>query len=134
MTKLNGILDNSALGVGLDLLEASFGVFSWANIETRLCTENPRPPSSQLCMDEDGTTNWTKQSFVKVEGSLEKFPRTDPWIECGLPKKIEGEFSMWQKKVPKVQGSCGINAGQYFKEVILEGANSTFSLVAAMHI
>jgi hypothetical protein len=49
-------------------------------------------------------------------------------------EKIEGESSLWQKKVPKVWGKCGVNAGQYCKEVVLERANSAFSLVLAMHI
>jgi hypothetical protein len=53
-------------------------------------------------MDEDTTTNWTKWHLVEVKGPLEKFPRTNPWIESGLMEKIEGEFSLWQKKVPKV--------------------------------
>ncbi len=50
-----------------------------------------------------------------------------------MPEKIEGEFSLWQKKVPKIQGKFGVNAGQYCKEVVLERANSTFSPVLAMH-
>jgi hypothetical protein len=46
-------------------------------------------------MDEDATTNQTKWHLVKVEGPLEKFPCTNPWIEHGLTEKIEGEFSLW---------------------------------------
>jgi hypothetical protein len=91
-------------------------------------------PSSRLCMDEDATTNQTRRCLVKVKRPLEKFPCTNPWIEHGLPEKVEGEFSLWQKKVPKVQGKCGIDAGQYCKEVVLERVNSVFSPVAAMHI
>ncbi len=49
-------------------------------------------------------------------------------------EKIEGEFSLWQKKVPKVRGKCRVNAGQYVQEMALESANSTFSLGLAMHI
>ncbi len=49
-------------------------------------------------------------------------------------EKIESEFSLWQKKVPKVRGKCGVNAGQYCQEVVLECANSAFSPVLAMHI
>ncbi len=54
-------------------------------------------------MDEDATTNQIKRCLVEVEGPLEKFPCTNPWIESGLMEKIEGEFSLWQKKVPKVR-------------------------------
>ncbi len=85
-------------------------------------------------MDEDATTKWTKWTFVEVEGSLEKFPRTNPWIEHGLMEKIEGEFSLWQKKVPKVQWKCGVDASKNCKEVVLECANSAFSPVVAMHV
>ncbi len=53
-------------------------------------------------MDEDATTNQTKRCLVEVKGPLEKFPCTNPLIESGLTEKIEGEFSLWQKKVPKV--------------------------------
>jgi hypothetical protein len=85
-------------------------------------------------MDEDATTNRAKQCLVEVNGPLEKFPHADPWIEPGLPEEIEGEFSLWQKKVPKVRGKCRVDASQYFKEVVLECANSMFSPVLAVHI
>jgi hypothetical protein len=47
-------------------------------------------------MDEDATTNQTKQCLVEVKGPLEKFPCPNPWIERGLPEKVEDEFSLWQ--------------------------------------
>ncbi len=37
-------------------------------------------------------------------------------------------------KVPKVRGKCGVSAGQYCQELVLERANSAFSPVLAMHI
>jgi hypothetical protein len=85
-------------------------------------------------MDEDATTNQIKRHFVEVKGTLEKFPCTNPWIEHGLPEKVEGELSLWQKKVQKVRKKCIINASQYCKEDVLERANSSFSPVAVMHI
>jgi hypothetical protein len=85
-------------------------------------------------MDEDMTTNQTKRSLVEVKGTLEKFLCTNPWIERGLTEKIEGEFSLWQKKIPKVQWKCGVYAGQNCEEVVLECANSAFSPVLAMHV
>ena len=50
-------------------------------------------------MDEDATTNRTKWSLVEVK------------IEHGLTEKIEGKFSLWQKKVSKARGKCGVDAG-----------------------
>ncbi len=85
-------------------------------------------------MDEDTTTNQTKWHLVELKGSLETFPSTNPWIESGLMEKIEGEFSLWQKKVPKVRWKGGVDAGKYCQEVVLERANSTFSPVLAMHV
>jgi hypothetical protein len=73
-------------------------------------------------MDEDATTSRTKWCLVEVKGTLEKFPCTNPWIEHGLAEKIEGEFSLWQKKVPKVWGKCGVDASQYCQEIVLERA------------
>ncbi len=85
-------------------------------------------------MNEDMKTNQTKWCLVDVKGTLEKYPRANPWIERGLTEKIEGEFSLWQKKVPTVWGKCGVNAGQYCQEMVLEHVNSAFSPVLAMHI
>jgi hypothetical protein len=85
-------------------------------------------------MDEDATTKRTKWSLVEVEGTLEKIPCTNPWIERGLTEKIEGEFSLWQKKVPKVRWKGRVNAGKNCQEVVLERGNSAFSLVLAMHV
>ncbi len=80
------------------------------------------------------TSDETKWCLVEVNGPLEKIPCANPWIEHGLPKKIEGEFSLWQKKVPKVRGKCGVNASQYCKKVVLEHADCALSPVLAMHI
>jgi hypothetical protein len=49
-------------------------------------------------------------------------------------EKIEGEFSLWQMKVPKVQWKGGVDAGKNCQEVVLERANSAFSPVLAMHV
>ncbi len=103
-------------------------------MEAWFCAEVPIMPSSRLCMDEDVTTNRTKLCLVEVEGPLEKFPCTNPWIECGLTEKIEGEFSLWQKKVPKVWWKGRVNAGKNCQEVVLECSNSTFSPVLVMHV
>ena len=67
--------------------------------------------------------------FVEVKGPLEKFPLANPCIEHGLLEKIEGEFSLWQKKVPKVRWKGGVNANKNCQEVVLERANSAFSPV-----
>jgi hypothetical protein len=85
-------------------------------------------------MDEDATANRTKWHLVEVKGALEKFPCTYPWIEHGLMEKIEGEFSLWEKKVPKVRWKGGVHAGKNCQEVVLERANSAFSPVLAMHV
>jgi hypothetical protein len=85
-------------------------------------------------MDEDVTINRTKWHLIEVEGVLEKFPRTNPWIESVLMEKIEGEFSLWQKKVPKVRWKGGVNAGKNCQEVVLERANSAFCLFLVIHV
>ncbi len=94
MTKFAGIQDDLAFGVRLHSLEAAVGIKGGANIEAWFCVEVPQLPSSQLCMDENVTTNRTKWRPVEVEAPLEKFPHTNPLIESGLMEKIEGEFSL----------------------------------------
>jgi hypothetical protein len=69
-----------------------------------------------------------------VESCLEKFPHSYPWIERGLTEKIEGELSLWQKKVPKVRWKSKVDASQNCQEMVLDCANSVFSLVLVMHI
>jgi hypothetical protein len=46
-----------------------------------------------------------------------------------LLEKIEGEFSLWEKKVPTVWGKWGIAPASIVKEVVLERANIVFSPV-----
>ncbi len=77
MSTLDRIGDDLALGVGIDQLEAAVGVKGRPNIETMLCLEIPQTLSGQLHMDEATTTNWTKQCFVEVKGTLEELPCTD---------------------------------------------------------
>ncbi len=105
-----------------------------AIIEAWFCTEVPQLLRSQLCMDEDVTTNRTKWCLVEVEEPLEKFPCTNPWIESGLTEKIEGGLGLWKKKVPKVWWKGGVNTGKNCQEVVLERANSAFSPVLAIHV
>jgi hypothetical protein len=45
----------------------------------------------------DPTTNWTQRRLVEIEGPLKEFPSTDPRVQIGLPKKIEGKFGLWEK-------------------------------------
>jgi hypothetical protein len=80
------------------------------------------------------TTNRTKSHLVEVEGPLEKFPHTNPWIEHGLAEKIEGEFSLWQKKIPMVRWKGEVEDGKNCQELVLERANSALSPVLAMHV
>jgi hypothetical protein len=47
-------------------------------------------------MYEDPTTNWTQRRFVEIEGPLEEFPSTDPRVQSGLSKEIEGKFGLWE--------------------------------------
>jgi hypothetical protein len=82
------------------------GIKGRANIETWFYAEIPIFPSSWLCMDEDTATNRNKRSLVEVKGTLEKILRTNPWIERGLTEKIKGDFSLWQKKAPKIRWKC----------------------------
>jgi hypothetical protein len=49
-------------------------------------------------------------------------------------ERIEGKFSLWQKKVPKVWGKGRVDAGKNCQEVVLERANSTFSPILVMHV
>ncbi len=48
--------------------------------------------------------------------------------------KIEGEFSLWQKKVTKVRWKGRVYAGKNCQEVVLEHANSAFSPVLAIDV
>ncbi len=59
---------------------------------------------------------------------------SNPWIESGLVEKIEGEFSLWQKKVPKVRWKGEVDTGNNCQEMVIERANSAFSPVLAMHV
>ena len=49
-------------------------------------------------------------------------------------KKIEGEFGLWEKEVPKVGWKCSINASQDCQEVVLEGVNGALCPIAVMHV
>ena len=51
-------------------------------------------------MDEDPTTDRTERRLVEVKRTLEVLPSTDPWVESGLVKEIEGQFRLWEKQVP----------------------------------
>jgi hypothetical protein len=85
-------------------------------------------------MDEDPTTNWTQRCLVEIERPLKEFPSTDPRVQGGLPKEIEGKFGLWEKEIPQVRRKSGIHPCQDCQEVVLEGANGALRPITAMHV
>jgi hypothetical protein len=134
MAEFNCIGDEFALGVYIDKLEAEVGVHGWTNAEAILGTKIPRASGCWFGMDEDPTTNWPEWRFVEIKRPLKELPCTDPRVERGLLKEIEGEFGLWEKEIPKIGWKCSINAGQDCQEVVLEGANGPLCPIAAMHV
>ena len=51
-----------------------------------------------------------------------------------MTKKIEGEFGLWEKEIPKVGWKCGIDSCQDCQEVVLECVNGTLRPILAMHV
>jgi hypothetical protein len=112
VAKLHCIRDALALGVRVDEFEAAVRVQGRSNVESLLCVKIPRPPSDGFCMNEDLATYRPQRHLVKVKGTLEILPSTDPWVEHGLPEEIEGQFSLWKQQVPEIRGKCGVHACQ----------------------
>jgi hypothetical protein len=112
MVKLNHIKDHLAFGVQVVKFEAVVGVQGRANVEAILGPKVPRVPRGRFCMDEDLTSKWPQRHLVEVKGPLKELPCTDLRVQGGLPEEIEDKFSLWEKQVPKVRGTCGIDASQ----------------------
>jgi len=125
--------DDLALGVCIDKLEAAVGIHGWTNVESVLGTKIPRASGCRLGVDEDPTTNWTQWHLVEIKRPLKEFPSTDLRIQSGLPKKIEGKFSLWEKEIPKVGRKSGIDSCQDCQEVVLECVNDALHPITAMH-
>ena len=85
-------------------------------------------------MDEDPTTNRSKRCLFEVKGTLEILPSADPRVESGLPKKIEGQFGLWEKQVSEIQGKRRVYPCQDRQEVALESADGALHTISAMHI
>ena len=134
MAEFDCVGDDLALGVCIDKLEAAVGIHGWTNVESILGTKVPRASGCRFGMDEDPTTSWTQGRLVEIKRPLKEFPSTDPRVQSGLPKKIEGKFGLWEKEIPQIRRTCGINPCQDCQEVVLEGANGTLCPITAMHV
>ena len=110
MAEFYRVGDDLALGVCVDKLEASVGIHGWTNVESILGTKIPRASGCRFGMDEDPTTDWSQRRLVEIERPLKEFPSTDPRVQSGLPKKIEGKFSLWEKEIPQVGRESGIDS------------------------
>ena len=110
MAEFYRVGDDLALGVCVDKLEASVGIHGWTNVESILGTKIPRASGCRFGMYEDSTTNWTQRRLVEIERPLKEFPSTDPRVQIGLPKKIEGKFCLWEKEIPQVGRKSGIDS------------------------
>jgi hypothetical protein len=126
--------DDLALGVRIDKLEAAVGIHGWTNVEPILGTKIPRAPGCRFGMDENPTTSWTQGRLVEIKRSLKEFPSTDPRVQSGLPKKIEGKFGLWEKEIPQIWRESGIDPCQDCQEVVFEGANGALRPITAMHV
>ena len=134
MAEFDRVGDDLALGVCIDKLEAAVGIHGWTNVESILGPKIPRVSVCRFGMDEDPTISWTQGRLVEIEGPLKEFPSTDPRVQSGLPKKIEGKFSLWEKEIPQVGRKSGIDSCEDCQEVVLEGANNPLRPITAMHI
>ncbi len=65
---------------------------------------------------------------------LKDLPCTDPRVERGPTKEIEGEFGLWEKEASKVRWKCSIDASQNCQEVVFEGSNGALCPITAMHV
>ncbi len=134
VVKLHCILDALALGVRVDKLEALIRVLGGSNVEPLLCSKVPQPPCDRFGMDEDPTTYRSEGLLVEVKGTLEILPRSDPRVESGLPKEIEGQYCLWEKQVPEIRGKHRVYPCQDRQEVALEGADGTLCPIPAVHV
>ena len=134
MAEFDCVGDDLALGVCIDKLEAAVGIHGWTNVESILGTKIPRTSVCRFGMDEDPTTSWTQGRLVEIKRPLKEFPSTDPRVQSGLPKKIEGKFGLGEQEIPQVRRKCCIDPCQDCQEVVLEGANGAFRPITAMHI
>ena len=105
MAKFDCVGDDLALGVRIDKLEAAVGIQGWTNVEAILGTKVPRAAGCRLGMDEDPTTNWSQRRLVEIERPLKEFPSTDPRVQRGLPKKIEGKLGLL-RRMSKGESEC----------------------------
>jgi len=126
MAEFDCVGDNLAVGVCIDKLEAAVGIHGWTNVESILCTKILRASGCRFGMDEDPTTNWTQWRLVEIERPLKE-------IQSGLPKKIEGKFSLWEKEIQKVGRKSGIDSCQNCQEVVLECASGALRPITGMH-
>jgi len=134
MAELDCVGDDLALGVCIDKLEAAVGIHGWTNVESILGTKVPRGSGCRFGMDEDRTSSWTQGRLVEIKRSLKEFPSTDPRVQSGLQKNIEGKFGLWEKEIPQIRRKRCIDPCQDCQEVVLDGANGALRPITAMHV
>ncbi len=134
MAELDCVGDDLAFCVSIDELEAAVGIHGWTNVESILCPKIPRASGCRFGMNEDPTTNRTQRHLVEIERPLKEFPSTDPRVQGGLPKEVEGKFGLWEKEIPQIGRESGIYPRQDCQEVVLEGANGALRPIPTMHV
>ncbi len=134
MAEFDCVGDDLALCVSIDELEAAVGIHGWTNVESILCPKVPRASGCRFGMDEYPTTNRTQRRLVEIERPLKEFPSTDPRVQGGLPKKIEGKFGLWEKEIPQIRRESGVYPYQDCQEVVLEDAYGALCPITTMHV
>ncbi len=51
-----------------------------------------------------------------------------------MPEEVEGELSLQEEQVPQVWWKCWVDSSKDGNEVILEGSDGAFGLIATMHV
>ena len=85
-------------------------------------------------MDENTTTYRSEGRLVEVKGTLEILPSAYPQVKSGLPKKIEGQFRLWEKQVPEIRGKRRVYPCQDRQEVALESVDDALCPIPAVHV
>ena len=104
VAEFDSVREEKGLGGRFDNMEAAVVIEGGVDVEAIAASEGPRSTCDGFIVDDDRAYDEAKGSGIKVEGAVVVFSGGHFRGEGGLTKKIEGEFGLRQKLVPKEVG------------------------------
>ena len=131
--EVDGVGDMCSFGVNVVDRVATVVFEGRANIPAIVAMGGPGATLCGFVMRDDFDARGSHWSGCVVVPTVEVFVRREAGIDTCSSEEIQSEFCLREEEIPEMEGKVRIGCAETCDEVVFEGADCPFSIVAAMY-